>query len=228
MSRVLIVDDDDALRSGWRTVLEARGHTVDEAANGRVGLVKLDTFDPDLVLLDARMPEVGATEFIAQTVDRTGLPPIVVVSAHDYERAAFPGAADVVLKPHEVDELVTLVDKMLAIGVRVKPKSVVLKSAVASGVREGSTNGLACLAASCCFIVMAWMVHDVLSVGYARGLASRPAVRVAPPQPEPLTPSREILPDPVWIADGRGEWDRKTDDWSSRLKEMERHARLHR
>src|SRR5204863_4352403 len=64
--RVLVVDDDDALRAGVARALENDGWSVSEAADGSIALDTLDAAQPDAILLDLMMPELGGFTCIGE------------------------------------------------------------------------------------------------------------------------------------------------------------------
>jgi CheY-like chemotaxis protein len=64
MPRILIVDDDDLVRSVLRQMLEPEGYTVTEAPDGRVGLARWREEPADLLLTDLLMPEQDGIEII--------------------------------------------------------------------------------------------------------------------------------------------------------------------
>lgn len=63
MRRILIVDDDEAIRELYKHVFTARGYEVETAENGKDGLEKVPVFIPDCVLLDITMPIMTGVEF---------------------------------------------------------------------------------------------------------------------------------------------------------------------
>src|SRR5574338_49514 len=83
--KVLVVDDDDILRSGLVQVLEKHGWTAREADNGRAGLTCLQESAPDVIVLDLMMPEMDGFEVIEQLRSRAEWRdiPVVVVTAKD-------------------------------------------------------------------------------------------------------------------------------------------------
>lgn len=80
--RILIVDDDRALRHVLAELLKVAGHTVEQAADGHEALSRLDAGAYDLVLLDIGLPGVSGLDVLAQT--RLGAaPPIVIMMTAD-------------------------------------------------------------------------------------------------------------------------------------------------
>ena len=62
--QILVVEDDLAMSSGIRDVLEMNGYRVQLAENGVEGLKVLETFRPDLIISDIMMPEMDGFEFL--------------------------------------------------------------------------------------------------------------------------------------------------------------------
>lgn len=58
--KILMIDDDSDFRNAIKAVLEKEGYTVEESDSARKGLKKLQTFKPDLILLDAMMEDLSA------------------------------------------------------------------------------------------------------------------------------------------------------------------------
>ena len=64
MSNILVVEDDKDLNNAYKIILESENYTVQSAFNGQEALEKLETFEPDLILLDLLMPIMGGLEFL--------------------------------------------------------------------------------------------------------------------------------------------------------------------
>ena len=62
---ILSIDDEEVIRESIQAYLEDSGYNVIQAENGRVGLEKFREADPDLVLVDLRMPEVDGLDLLA-------------------------------------------------------------------------------------------------------------------------------------------------------------------
>ncbi|HEY8178152.1 MAG TPA: response regulator [Candidatus Limnocylindria bacterium] len=108
---VLVVDDDAAIRSAVRDVLESEGIAVETASNGADALEKVSRQRPRLVLLDMRMPVLDGWGFASALRERgLALPVVVMTAAADASRWADEiGAIGVVAKPFGVAELVNAV-----------------------------------------------------------------------------------------------------------------------
>jgi signal transduction histidine kinase len=108
-SKILIIDDEEAMRDSCRQVLEKDRHTVEEAKNGEIGMKKVDSFHPDLVLLDLKMPGLSGLE-VLEHLTRTN-PHLIVVVITGYATvesavdAMKQGAYDYLPKPFTPDEL---------------------------------------------------------------------------------------------------------------------------
>jgi two-component system, OmpR family, KDP operon response regulator KdpE len=107
--RVLVVDDEAAMRRGISVCLTARGYTVDEARTGEEALGSFHDRQPDLVLLDINMPGVSGIEVcrrIRVSDTKTG---IVMITVRDTEedtiRALEAGADDYIRKPFRIGEM---------------------------------------------------------------------------------------------------------------------------
>lgn len=64
MSKALIVEDDSALQYMYKVKLEAAGYSVQTAADGKAGLAVAESFRPDIILLDLRMPVMSGDEML--------------------------------------------------------------------------------------------------------------------------------------------------------------------
>jgi two-component system KDP operon response regulator KdpE len=107
-ARILVVDDEPALRRAVETNLTGHGFEVRGAESGEDGLELETRFHPDLVLLDMVLPDILGTDVIVRLRERTSVP-IIVLSVRGAEadkvRALELGADDYLTKPFGVDEL---------------------------------------------------------------------------------------------------------------------------
>ena len=115
---VLVIDDDEDLRTTIQDILEDQGFAVATATNGREALDMLlsDESQPALILLDLAMPEMDGWAFRReqQKVPRLAQIPVVLFSGNlDLGQAALSlNAAATMTKPLRLDGLVTLVDQL--------------------------------------------------------------------------------------------------------------------
>jgi DNA-binding response OmpR family regulator len=116
MAQVLVVDDTEHIRALVRKLLEAAGHEVLEATNGRNCLRVLYAEKPDLVLLDVSMPDMDGWTALERIRELTEVP-IVMVTARDAPpervRGLRGGADDYIVKPFDPDELLARIDLAL-------------------------------------------------------------------------------------------------------------------
>lgn len=115
--KVLVVDDEEAIREVVSTLLEAQGYRCTICANGRLALdsFRADTFD--LVLSDIVMPEMDGLKLLSELRrDDPDVPVIMVTAMHDIAialEAIRAGAYDYILKPFEKDQLYLSVRRAL-------------------------------------------------------------------------------------------------------------------
>ncbi|HEY0778740.1 MAG TPA: PAS domain S-box protein [Gemmatirosa sp.] len=113
---ILVVEDESAVRSTVRRVLERLGHRVLEARHGRDALDLLRRADGPsvgLVLTDVTMPEMGGRALVEQLAAERPELPVLVMSGYA-ATAAGVAASDVILKPFTADALAARVERALA------------------------------------------------------------------------------------------------------------------
>jgi CheY-like chemotaxis protein len=104
------VDDDALLRNSVADVLEDEGYLVEHAGDGVDALAKIGANPPDVILLDVLMPRMNGKQLLEALRDdrRTASIPVLMMTAiqgFDAHRTTALGAADLVEKPFDVDEL---------------------------------------------------------------------------------------------------------------------------
>lgn len=108
MTSLLFIEDDDSIRFALTLALEDEGYEVREAADGRTGLEMFAAQEPDLVLLDLRLPDLSGFE-VARQLRASSIVPIIIVTAqtdtYDLVAGLEAGADDYVTKPVVPKEL---------------------------------------------------------------------------------------------------------------------------
>jgi DNA-binding response OmpR family regulator len=106
--RVLFIEDDDQIRLAIRMALEDEGYEVEEAEYGRTGLSSFERDEPDLVLLDLRLPDIQGFD-VCRSMRARSIVPIIIVTAqtdtYDLVAGLEAGADDYVTKPVVTKEL---------------------------------------------------------------------------------------------------------------------------
>jgi DNA-binding NtrC family response regulator len=113
MAKILVIDDERAIRNTLKEILEFEGYTVDVAENGRAGLERALAGAYDLIFTDIKMPEMDGMEFLhayhegmAQHGEEA---PVVVITGHGSVDSAVDalkgGAFDFIQKPLDLNRL---------------------------------------------------------------------------------------------------------------------------
>jgi two-component system response regulator AtoC len=107
--KILIADDDDAIRQLLSTVLQDEGYETHECKRGGEVLRTVPRLEPDLMLLDLRMPENDGIEIMRRLNEQDTRVPILLMTAYGTSRSAIEatqlGAYDYITKPFDLDEV---------------------------------------------------------------------------------------------------------------------------
>ena len=121
MAKILIAEDEKALNDAYVMILKRAGHTVKSALDGSEALKITETFEPDVILLDLRMPEVGGIEFLQKYNLPEDHPRVKVIifsnldMQKEIDEAFRLGAAKYMLKSWaSPSELIKMIDAQLA------------------------------------------------------------------------------------------------------------------
>jgi DNA-binding response OmpR family regulator len=116
MARVLLVEDDEGIRTSLRLALEQEQHTVMEAGSTEEGLELFTAHGADVVLVDLMLPGRDGFECARQLRQRSDVPVIMVTArsdTHDVVAALEAGADDYVTKPFATKELTARIRAVL-------------------------------------------------------------------------------------------------------------------
>jgi DNA-binding response OmpR family regulator len=108
VNSLLFIEDDDAIRVALTLALEDEGYEVREAPDGRSGLTLFHEREPDLVLLDLRLPDLSGFD-VCRQLRASSIVPIIIVTAqtdtYDLVAGLEAGADDYITKPVVPKEL---------------------------------------------------------------------------------------------------------------------------
>ena len=117
MPRILIIDDEKAIRNTLREILQYEKFEVDEAGDGAEGLKKVESSSFDLVLCDIKMPKMDGLEVLAKLQELNPDLPVVMISGHGTIETAVDaiksGAFDYIAKPPDLNRLLVTVRNAL-------------------------------------------------------------------------------------------------------------------
>jgi two-component system response regulator VicR len=120
MAKILIVEDERTLNEAYQMILSKQGHTIYTAYDGEEALETTKGVEPDIILLDLRMPKVGGIDFLKAYKPMTEHPKVKIVifsnldMQKEIDEAYELGAHKYILKAWaSPKELVKLVDELL-------------------------------------------------------------------------------------------------------------------
>ncbi len=109
MPKILIIDDEKAIRKTLVEILSFEGYQIDEAADGDEGLKKFTEKNYDLVLCDIKMPKMDGIEFLEKAKQVNNDVPVIIISGHGNIETAVEavkrGAFDYISKPPDLNRL---------------------------------------------------------------------------------------------------------------------------
>jgi two-component system phosphate regulon response regulator PhoB len=140
--RVLVVEDEADLSSSLAFALRANGYQVEVADRGQTAMLVLESFKPDLVLLDIMLPDMSGLEICRKVRSSSwpGQPAVIILSARVQEIDRVVGfevgADDYVPKPFSVRELI------LRVEARLRMRKAVREAATPPSTSDGSSHVL--------------------------------------------------------------------------------------
>jgi two-component system response regulator PilR (NtrC family) len=118
VSRILVVDDEEAMRELLRIVLEKEGHQVTTAGDGAAALALATRREMDLVISDIKMPRLDGVGLLTGLREHGLETPVIMITAYASSESAIQamkqGAFDYITKPFKVDEVRLVIRRALA------------------------------------------------------------------------------------------------------------------
>jgi len=201
--RLLVVDDDDAVLRGLASYFEQLGYETIKAATGRAGITAHSSHNPDVTILDLRLPDIDGLQVLEVLRQKRAM--VVLLTGYGDIPTAVQamrlGAENFLTKPVEMDHLVATIERAFE-KVELRKENVQLRALLPTQGKR-ATQALVAVA----------LVAGALFLGWALGgdNAKRPLPpAIAPTQPLPLTPqgrrvdSLLAVPTPVPLPDSLG------------------------
>lgn len=119
MKKILLIEDDEVMRENIAELIALTGYEVEAAANGMLGVEKVSTFKPDLIVCDVMMPELdgyGVLYILSQKPETASIPFIFLTAKsekEDLRKGMELGADDYLSKPFESTELIKAIESRL-------------------------------------------------------------------------------------------------------------------
>jgi FixJ family two-component response regulator len=112
--RVAIVDDDSSVRNALRRLLTTSDIVADAFASGQEFLAALPETEPDCVVVDLKMPEIGGLDLLRTLAERSAKVPVIIMTAFDTPKSRADsemlGAVAYLRKPFEEGALLSAID----------------------------------------------------------------------------------------------------------------------
>jgi two-component system, response regulator, stage 0 sporulation protein F len=115
MKRVLVADDEEGIRILYQEELESEGYEVKLAANGQEVIESLESFNPDLVVLDIQMPDISGIDILQYIRKKFRDLPVIISSAYpEYQHDLATWASDAyIIKSSNLENLKSAIRKFL-------------------------------------------------------------------------------------------------------------------
>ncbi|MHB8091610.1 MAG: sigma-54-dependent transcriptional regulator [Syntrophales bacterium] len=109
MPKILVVDDECSIRETLTMFLSEKGHELSAASSGQEGIALFESFNPEVIILDIRLPDQNGLEVLSQMRSRNNLAKVIMITAfQDMDttiQAMKRGAYDYIHKPLDADEI---------------------------------------------------------------------------------------------------------------------------
>ncbi|WP_066758204.1 response regulator [Crocinitomix algicola] len=117
--KILIIEDNLEIRENTAEILMLAGFEIDVAENGKLGIKKIDSFGPDLIICDIMMPELdgyGVLNILSRNPDTASIPFIFLTAKSeraDFRKGMNLGADDYIIKPFDESDLIQSIEVRL-------------------------------------------------------------------------------------------------------------------
>jgi two-component system, NtrC family, nitrogen regulation response regulator NtrX len=132
MSKILIIDDERAIRRALREILEFEEFEVDEAENGKEGFLKAKAEAYDIIFCDIKMPEMDGMEVLDALLEEEVDSPVIMISGHGNVETAVQaikkGAFDFIEKPLDLNRILVTVRNAKDKNVLIEERKVLKKT----------------------------------------------------------------------------------------------------
>jgi len=116
-ARILVVDDDESIRTVLTMVLEEKGYTVDTAGSGNEGIEKTKTSFYNLALVDIRLPDMEGTQVLAKMNETAPEIRKIIITGYPSVQNAIDalnkGAHAYIMKPFDMDNVLRTIEEQL-------------------------------------------------------------------------------------------------------------------
>jgi len=113
--KIIVIDDEKAIRDGCHRVLTGKGYEVITAENGQIALDILDREPIDIILLDLKMPVIGGEKVLEITREKYPDIPVIIITGHGTVDTAVVcmknGAYDFITKPFQIDQFLLTITR---------------------------------------------------------------------------------------------------------------------
>jgi two-component system, NtrC family, nitrogen regulation response regulator NtrX len=146
MAKLLIIDDEKAIRGALRDILEYEGYSIEEASDGEQGLELVTQNDYDVVLCDIRMPKIEGLDLLQKATEMGKGAQFIMISAFGNVETAVEatkrGAFDFISKPPDLNRLLVTVRNALERGKMIVETKVLKKRVYKLNEIVGESSGI--------------------------------------------------------------------------------------
>jgi CheY-like chemotaxis protein len=139
LAAVLVVDDDEVIRTGLERLLSRQGYAISTATTAEEGLAQLEQQHYDLVLTDFQMPGMDGLELLGRIKQASPDTPVIMITGHAETdtviQALRRGVSDFVTKPYEPPELLNIVKREVAKAIARRPTAAPVGPAAVLGLQ---------------------------------------------------------------------------------------------